>query len=300
MVAAAVYYYGQLDDTVRGRIEKLFADHYVHLRVSVRSATLLSDGIQVRGVTITDPNADGPQHELAVFDELFLTCKTDLATLLTAPPQIEQVIARRPIIRATRRSDGTWSANRLFPLPKFGESPPTIIIEGATLELFDPLKIPASTFTVREGHFKVEAGDSTNLAPGQRAPLSISGYCAADSIRRVEVQGIFDTAGGAWELRGNVEGLEVAPDLTHALPGDLLERAKLLESIRGQANGRFHVRFNDAVEPHWDYQVDGQLNRGRLDDARLPHPWTDMKAGFHFGAGGFAIEIGRASCRERV
>src|SRR5262249_22912855 len=161
---------------------KLIGDHYSHLRVSVRSAALLGDGIQVRGVTITDPNADGPQAELAHFEELFLSCKTDLATLLTAPPDIKEVTVRRPTIRATRRPHGGWSANRLFPLPKFGAEPPTIMIEGGTLEIFAPLKVPSSTFTVRDGYFKVVATDPNDVPPGERPPLIVSGYCSADSI----------------------------------------------------------------------------------------------------------------------
>ncbi|HEY2837903.1 MAG TPA: hypothetical protein VGJ26_02055, partial [Pirellulales bacterium] len=289
-VGAGVYFYGKLDDTVRAHVEKMIGDHYSHLRVTVRSAALLSDGIQIRGVTITDPNADGPQSELAFFDELFLSCKTDLTTLLTAPPDIKEVTVRRPTIRSTHRPDGAWSASRLFPLPKFGAEPPTILIEGGTLELFDPLKVPSSTFAVRDAYFKVSSADPNEVPAGERAPLIVSGYCSADSIRRVEVEGSFATTGGALELRGTVDGLEVAPELTHALPGDLLSRAKLLESLRGQANGRFSVRYDAAAEQPWDYQVSGQLSRGRLDDSRLPHPLTDMKAGFRVTTGGFAIE----------
>lgn len=290
VVGAGVFYCTTIDNTVRAKVEQMIADHYKHLRVSVRSAALLSDGIQVRGVTITDPNADGPQSELAHFEELFLSCKTDLKTLLTAPPEIKEVTVRRPTIRSTHRPDGAWSASRLFPLPKFGAEPPTILIEGGSLELFDPLKLPAVTFTVRDAYFKVVAADPKDVPVGERAPLVVSGYCSADSIRRVNVEGTFATTGGALELRGEVEGLEVAPELTHALPGDILQRAKLLESLRGQANGRFSVRYDSAAEQPWDYQVSGQLNRGRLDDSRLPHALTDMKAGFRCSPGGLAIE----------
>src|SRR5262249_37930133 len=147
-VAAAPYLYRRLDETVRQKVESVFATHYRDLHVSVHSAALTSGGIQVRGVSIVDPKAEGPHSELAYFEELFLVCKTDLATVVREMPQIVEVVVRRPTIRSTRRPDGTWSVKRLFPLPRLGDEPPAISIEGGTLELFDPLKASPSSLSV--------------------------------------------------------------------------------------------------------------------------------------------------------
>ena len=164
------YFYGKLDETVRSRVESIFAEHYRGLSVKVQSAAITDGGIQVRGVSISDPKADGPRAELAYLDELILVCKTDLATLVRGTPQIVEVVARRPAIHATRRPDGTWSTSRLFPLPKFGEQPPKITIEAGTLNLFDPLKNPACSLAVRDGYFKVvrHEGESRAAAGGAR------------------------------------------------------------------------------------------------------------------------------------
>ena len=62
-----------------------------------------------------------------------------------------------------------------------------------------------------------------------------------------------------------------------------------MESLRGQINGRFAVRYNDSAESKWDYNISGHLDRGRLDDERLPHPWTDVQASFEANTRGFAI-----------
>ena len=70
--AAAPYLYRRLDETLRKKIESEFANHYrkSNLEVSVHSAALVEGGIQVRGVSIFDPHADGPRAELAYLDEV--------------------------------------------------------------------------------------------------------------------------------------------------------------------------------------------------------------------------------------
>ena len=290
VLAAAPYLYRRLDEAVRSRVEAIFAAHYKGLRVSVHSAALTDGGIQVRGVSIVDPQADGPRAELAYFDELFLVCKTDLSSLLNSMPSIVEVVARRPTIRATHRRDGTWSTGRLFPLPKLGDQPPAITIEGGTLEMFDPLQKTPKTFTVRDGNFKVMRQANGEPAGNDRRLLAITGYCAADSIHRVEVAGAFDPAGGAWELSGIIDGLDVTPELIHDLPYECPNGLNLLETLRGQVQGKFAVRYNAAAAQPWTYSIAGQLNRGRLDDSRLPQPLTELRAGFKADNAGFAIE----------
>jgi hypothetical protein len=288
-LATVPYFYRRLDETVRRKVETIFATHYQGLHVTVHSASLTSGGIQVRGVSIVDPQAAGPHAELAYLDELFLSCKTDLATLLQATPQIEEVVSRRPTIRATRRPDGSWSTSRLFPLPKLGDQPPVIVIEGATLELFDPLGETPRAFTVRDGYFNVSPHNGP-VPPGGRAPFNVTGYFAAESIRRVELAGNFNPAGGAWEFSGLVDSLEVTPELVRNLPCECPQGLNLLETLRGQVHGKFAVRYDAAAPTPWNYSVTGQLNRGRLDDSRLPHALTELRTDFKADSNGFAIE----------
>ena len=85
---------------MRKIVESTIADHYKstgkNLQISVHSASITTGGIQVRGVSIVDPQADGPNAELAYLDELFLVCQTDLKTLLHGKPPITEVVARAP------------------------------------------------------------------------------------------------------------------------------------------------------------------------------------------------------------
>src|SRR5690606_17047047 len=112
------------NDQIRLRVQDKFASHYQNLRVTVRGAHLIDgEGIEVRGLLISDPNVTGPQAELAYFDEILLCCETDLQELLQGAPNISRIIVRRPRFHATRAVDGSWSFKQLLPLPKFGNRP---------------------------------------------------------------------------------------------------------------------------------------------------------------------------------
>ncbi|HEY4311999.1 MAG TPA: AsmA-like C-terminal region-containing protein [Pirellulales bacterium] len=275
---------------MRKIVETKISEHYTGLQVSVHSAGLTDGGIQIRGVSIVDPHADGPHAEIAYLDELFMVCKTDIKTLLQGMPSISEVIARRPTIRATHRPDGTWSTSRLFPLPKFGDKPPLITIEAAILEIFDPLKSTPKSLTVRDAFFKVNSYRGSQPTTPGHSLLALTGYCSADSIRRVELSGTFDPASGGIALAGIVDGLDVTPELVRDIPYECPQGLNLLETLRGQVNGKFDVRFDPKGATPWTYDITGELNRGRLDDSRLPHPLTELKAGFHVTTGGFAID----------
>ncbi len=287
-LAAVPYFYRHMDDTIRLRVAALFAEHYPDLVISVRSAELTENGILVRGLSIVERDADGPQAELANLDEMLLVCQTDLPTLVRSTPPIREIIVRHPTIRATRRPDGTWSAARLFPLPKFGDQPPDINIEAGSLELFDPQKNPAGSLTLRDGNLKVTRGEAA--ASGGRRRLNIRGQLAGDHLQRIELEGTFDPTGGAWEFTGKIDGLEVSPELVRALPGDVPPKLNLLESLRGQANGQFHVRLADTDEEKLTFLVTGQFSNGRVDDPRLSYPLTDLQATFRFDQRGFAVD----------
>ena len=231
---------------MRKIVESTIADHYKstgkNLQISVHSASITTGGIQVRGVSIVDPQADGPNAELAYLDELFLVCQTDLKTLLHGKPPITEVVSRRPTIRATHRPNSTWSTSRLFPLPKFGDKPPLITIEAATLEIFDPLKSTPKSLTVRDAYFKVGHFSGPQTASAGSSLLAINGYCAAESIRRVELAGTFDPATGGIALSGIIDGLDVTPELVRDIPYECPEGLNLLETLRGQIHGKFQVR----------------------------------------------------------
>jgi hypothetical protein len=301
-IALGFYFYHRIDDEVRRTVEAKLGAQYPHLRVSVREAQLVrGEGIRVRGLSIVEPNRSGAQEELLFIDELFVHCGTDPRDLMHAKLQVAKLTLRKPILRMSRRPDGSWSAGKLLPIPKFGDGTPTGVIESGTIEVVDPSGATPSKIVLRDAHARWEtaAGD---FPPGTRRPLRFQGHLDGDHVRNLAIDATFDPGGGAWSLTGSIDSLEVCPELRQSLPAPAAAGLEKLGVLRAKAQLQFKLAQTPAtttVDPNQtltqpgqlDYQVDGKLLQGKLEDARLVYPLTDL-------AGKFSITPQRVSVSE--
>jgi hypothetical protein len=289
-VAIAVpYLYHRVDEEIRNRIETKLADHFPGLSVRVRSAKLVEgEGIEVRGISIVERGAAGPQAELAYFDELFLGCRTTIQDLAKGELEVTQIKVRRPVLRATRRPDGTWSIAKLFPFPRFGNGHPTSSVENGTIEIFDPLKAPASTLTLRDIHLTIKPTDATD--PADVEPVLVEGYLAADQFQRVELKGRADRRSSRWSVAGTAVGLEISPELRSGLPSEIAEKLNALGSLRCESQLDFRVAHDPQLTPTTRFEVKADVKRGRIDDARLPFALSEMRARVRLNNAGLVVD----------
>ncbi|HTU25485.1 MAG TPA: AsmA-like C-terminal region-containing protein [Pirellulales bacterium] len=287
--------YHRVDEEIRARFESKLAEHYPNLIIRVRYAQLVAgEGIEVRGLSISERSAEGPQPELAYFDEIFFTCQTTVQELLSGDPLVTHVLVRRPVLRMTRRPDGSWSAAKLLPLPKHAHVHPEMKIENGTIEVFDPLKNPSTTLSLRDIHLTLKP-----LAPRDASdvePMSVEGYLAADQIQRVEVSGKLDRRAPQWSLAGTIDGLQISPELRLALPGEFARQLEVLGSLRCEAKLDFRVNHQPARTPATMFAARADVARGRTDDARLPFSLSDVQAHVEMNNDGF--ELSNASARN--
>jgi len=290
-VVVVAYCYHQLNETIRSRIEAKLSAHYKDLNVSVRAAELVKDqGILIHGISISEPGAEGPHAELLYIEELRLSCQTDLQELLTKEPEVTSLHIVRPTIWATHRANNTWSSGRLLPVPKYGEHPPAITVEGGTIEIFDPLKSPSGTLALRDMSLTLAAPSSTDIGGIPANFRRLRGRLSGDHIRQVEVEGLVDMHGPSWTISGTVEGVDVSPALCDGLPGLLAQKANVLRSVRGEAEFGFRLSYDPQSPTPSRFDVCGQLVRGRIEDRRLPYPVTDVRATFRCDNQGWVID----------
>ncbi len=274
---AGIFYrqiFHHVDETIRAQVEATFAIRFPHLKVRVRSAQLVAGGIEVRGLSIAEPDAAGPQAELLYVDEVLLACQTSVHELMRGEPAITSVKVIRPVFSATHRPDGSWSTSKLLPLPESKSFAPQGTIENGRIVIFDPLKNPSSTLTLRDINLSIARIEEESA--GGHPAFDISGYLAADQMQRVELAGRIEPNHGRWSLTGTVDGLDISPELRDALPQSLAHRLEGLRGLRGRADLSFRVSGDDSAATR--FELRGKLLGGRLDDPLLPYPVADIKA----------------------
>jgi hypothetical protein len=220
---------------------------------------------------------------------------------------------RHPTLHATCRPDGSWNTSPLWPLPQFSARPPDVKYEDGVVEIVDLTKSPSSALTLRNVNLTLTAPADppsvarTSVGPGgnefRPAKLSsdgslrqLRGTVASEYFHQMSVEGLIDPDRGPWSLAGSVEGLAISPELREALPGTLSERMAKLGSLRGQATLNFRLGYDPAAAPAFRFDLSGRLVQGNVDDRRLPHPLTDLRAAFRVSNEGIAVDNLLALC----
>ena len=296
------YFYHRMDKEIHRRVEELLAKQYPGLQVKIHSAMLMKgEGIALHGLSIIDPAAEGPGAELLSIDECFLACSTNLSDLCSGQLKLTRVTIRRPTLRATRRPDGAWSAARLLPLPKLDDNAlPEIRFENGTIELFDPTKSVACTLTLRDVNLTFSAAAPQQGRRETTRREQIMGTATGDYFRQVIFEGEVDPDRPALNLAGNIEGMEISPEMRNVLPDAFGCDLSVLGSLRGQTEAHFQVGYDPATAERWTFALTGQLDRGRIDDPHLPRPLTEIHARVHVDNRGFAIQELKARSNQAI
>ncbi len=297
-VGLALYFYSRVNDEIRQRVQAKWQQHYPNLVVSVRSAQLTTDGIEIRGLEVSDPRAEGPQAELAHIEEIILYCQTSLPELMKGEPKFSRAVVHRPTVHATRRTEGGWSVAQLFPLPKFSKYPIPINVEDGTLEFMDPLKNLTSTFTLR--HINLQTKPLASSAPGGEPNIEVGGDLDGDHFYHIEVAGSFGPGFKGFDLNGVLTGLDVSPELHDALPTELAERLHAIAPLRGQARIGFHLRHSPGGPVPLEFHVKGLLAGARFDDPRLPSSVTNLEVDFKADNRGLVVNRLQAQVGEAL
>jgi hypothetical protein len=267
----------RLDEEIRARIEADLASHYRDMEVSIeRVRRVEGKGIEIRGLSIRSLHGITAYRNLVRIDELFLECRADLNELLLDKPRVRRLIVRRMKLQATCDEDGRWNLAGLLPLPDFGGSVPTILVEDSTLQLQDLCRHSGCVWALDNIDVQLQS-----KMVEQRQHWHVTGGLQGDHFKDVSLVGIVDPEQGSWSAKGTVKGLDMSERLLDALPNDLAQYASVLATLRARAEIDFRLDHVPGASEPIRVRVDGQVSDGRLDDPRLPMPLTALEAKIH-------------------
>jgi len=281
----------RVDAEIRCQFERRLADHYRDLKVTVRSAVRVKGkGIEIRDLCLLAPGAAGHEAAMLHVEQMFLDCDAELADLLSHSVRIHHVTIRRPTLRLARLADGTWLGRELWPPPKFGGTLPGATIENGTVEIIDLAKRSPSTMTFRDVNLTAQNRPRPDGAPPGPPIRVVQGTLSGDHLGRIEIEGQGDPEQLDWQVTGTIHELDISPELRGALPAPLAEQLAALAGFRGRASLKFVVQSDAAAASGCRFSMSGQVTEGRLDDPRLPYPWTGIHGTIAVNNEGFVVE----------
>lgn len=305
-ILAALGFYcvqSRLDDEIRRRVEDLFRASYAKLHVTVESARRIPGvGIEIRGIRISEPDITGQAastQSLAYVDEMLVRCSTELGDLMGGGACSRQIIVRRPHITARRGPDGNWNTQSLMTLPHFGSGSPDVTIENATVEVRSPRDAASSLRLDNINLTIVPIVDEGSGRPQESASGArrFQGQLRGNLFNSAEIEGQFDLKSHCWTAQGTVEGFETSAESLAYLPEDLASRLRPLASYRGQTQLSFRCQGAGSDAAQTRFACSG-TSRGRVEDARLPQPLTDVEVSFSVSNDELHIERAHAQAGE--
>ncbi len=305
-VALGVYIWRDLDDQIRRQVEARLAEHYEPLGLTVRvgKAELVRDGIELRQVSITDPNLQGDAGRLAQIESVHVECDFDPQRLMHGDIRVLRLHIVRPTLRAMQSADQRWTIERLWPPPKLSrlQHPPLPIveIEDGAVELSVSVGAAYRRFRIQDIQLTATPSGPLVVGAPSVAParlMTVNGRFGGDVVRRVRIGGWMHPDSKSWHVTGGVDALELSNDLAR-LATSQWPQATPNGEVRGTIDIDFSSRriVTDAkAPPPAEMELQGNLTGGHVDDRRLPNPVTDIAASFRWD--GKTAAIDRATAR---
>ncbi len=203
--------------------------------------------------------------------------------LLQGRLEVTEIRASHPVLRLTRRKDGTWNIQGLladpWPGPKVDASPPITITNG-TLELVDdaeirtadgrPVRAPA---VLRELSLRIET------AGGSR--YKFEGSARGDMFDRLALEGTMDLATGVVELSGSLSGMTISEAFRRRIPLEARAGFQQLAMSGGVVDVEsVRVLYDPraAVGARLRYEAELRLRDAVWECSKLPFPLSEVSA----------------------
>lgn len=276
VVAAVAIGTNRIGEEVRVRAERRLSAEFPGLVAQVQGASVVGgEGLVLRGVSLSDPRMPQQWRQVVWIDEVRIACGTSLAELAGGTMAIGAVRIRRPVVHAVRHAEGSWN---LVALARRGATPATVpvTIEEGTL-LVDDLRLQSRT-TLRRVRMECVPAPGGNVA--------LRGNVEGDLFQRASIQGNVAPSGGAFDLSGAVEGVDVSPRLLHLVAAEAeplaAETAAAIRRWGGGIRGRVDLGFRAEGRlddlPATRATVAARVESGRFEHASLPFPLRDVSA----------------------
>ncbi|MCA9107355.1 MAG: hypothetical protein KDA83_18205 [Planctomycetales bacterium] len=273
----------QLGPIVRPWIERkateLFADR--GLEAQIGSADFVEgQGLWLRNVSLASTDSTGPA--LLHVDELLIRTDQTLWNIARHGFQPQRILVRHLRANLTPEADGSYAAERLWPLPQGNGNRVPISIVDAALTVggsIGPWRLEEHITNLQIEILPPAEPNGPEIPAAIPHVFQISAELQTTRIGKLRVEGRYDESTAAWTLGGDAHNLRLSTDLirvSEELAGQSLSDIARLDA---GIDLEFRVEGVGLGSPT-NYWAAGTIVDGRLDDARLPDPIVNLEGSF--------------------
>ncbi len=299
-VATGVYMYVRMDEEIRRQIETMLAERYPHLQARVGGARVIEGrGIEVYDLSLTDPAADPGGDALLKVDVLLLVCDAELTKLVCGAPAVERVEVKRPQLAVRRLRGGGWNVASLAPTTPCGIAPPQVIIHDGVVAVSDDASDTAPPLVLRDIQLTMTPAGAAEATPATSSTatwptMRVDGVLGGPQVKRVELHGTFAGPQAPGDATIVVDELQVGSALL-AWARPHLPPVVQGTRVEARLDGKITLAWANCSTPP-AVQADFAMSGGRIEDALLPGPVTELAGRIAVQGGLLQIENVHGKC----
>lgn len=265
----------KVDSALYRAITQQLHESFPDLRVRIgrvdnqSSGSILISDIQL---LVADTRVTTPVLEI---DSMELIGDLDIAHWMGDSIQVRELRLRGATVRAWPNELGLWSIHQLVPKAKVQSRMPTVIIQDG-LVLLQKHANDKDSVAINDIQAKLETLDTQTGLGSSRLNLRASGL---NFFRDLTLRAAANSENAAWVATGEIAKVNFSPQLIDQLPDQLAQYLIQLSGFECTGSATFRCGY-DPTTQHTDFELKGQLDDGRLQDARLPYAIEGLKGQF--------------------
>lgn len=285
------YAMGRVDRQLRGEVLKILALKFPKHRVQLDRAHLeKGQAILLEGLQIALPTAEGLRDVVRI-QRLVASGDVGVLDLLKKDIPIDHVRVEGIELSLWPVGDSTWSLQTLSNGGALPSRLPTIDVRNGLLRI-GGLSARDQEFICHDLQAKGQLVTQPGLtsAPmavpiSQQSPTSTNPQSlnwtlrvASSFFRQIEVTGSLDPSNASWQLRGNIQDLDLSDRLLPLVPESLRQQAEVLRGVACRSSAQFEVQQGSQG---LRYDVRGKILQGRVEHPLLPFLMESLQGDFY-------------------
>lgn len=281
----------QVDRRLHDAVTKRLREMFPHLSVAIGRVTTPRAG-EIIATDIKFHLRDGKsRHEVLSIQRCTCTGDLDVAHLIQQTIRIHQVSLDGVELSVWQLADGRWSPQFFSGGQTTGGKLPRTQLTGGVVRILQDRKVAGSGITLYDVTCEARTPQSLESLSESLRPIGVTPPATMPVIVSLQAKGggVFDNLTAnfelaadrqRWQILGDIAQLSFSRTLLARLPKSFSKYLEQVSGLECNLSAQYNVSSVARDQP-MNFELRGQLTKGRLHDVRLPYPLEGLEGTFH-------------------